>query len=68
MVTPKLTRIPSMRERLEQNLSAHRNDIVSLLSRLFLSSFLFHFANLLFRFFIYIHRDKRSNTNTSILS
>ncbi|KAM0050625.1 putative sucrose synthase [Helianthus debilis subsp. tardiflorus] len=33
MVTPKLTRIPSMRERLEQNLSAHRNDIVSLLSR-----------------------------------
>ncbi|KAJ0803789.1 putative sucrose synthase [Helianthus annuus] len=33
MVTPKLTRMPSMRERLEQNLSAHRNDIVSLLSR-----------------------------------
>ncbi|XP_076884820.1 sucrose synthase 2-like [Bidens hawaiensis] len=33
MVTPKLTRTPSMRERLEETLAAHRNDIVSLLSR-----------------------------------
>ncbi|KAI3682764.1 hypothetical protein L1987_82998 [Smallanthus sonchifolius] len=33
MVTPKLTRTPSMRERLEESLSAHRNDLVSLLSR-----------------------------------
>ncbi|KAL8214870.1 hypothetical protein R6Q57_004319 [Mikania cordata] len=33
MVTPKLTRTPSMRQRLEETLSAHRNDIVSLLSR-----------------------------------
>ncbi|KAI3668293.1 hypothetical protein L6452_43370 [Arctium lappa] len=33
MATPKLTRVPSMRERVEDTLSAHRNDIVSLLSR-----------------------------------
>ncbi|PWA49588.1 sucrose synthase/cyanobacteria [Artemisia annua] len=33
MVTPKLTRILSMRERVEETLAAHRNDIVSLLSR-----------------------------------
>ncbi|PWA97579.1 sucrose synthase/cyanobacteria [Artemisia annua] len=34
MVTPKvLTRLPSMRERVEETLAAHRNDIVSLLSR-----------------------------------
>ncbi|XP_071689854.1 sucrose synthase 2-like isoform X1 [Rutidosis leptorrhynchoides] len=33
MVTPKFTRVPSMRERVVETLSAHRNDIVSLLSR-----------------------------------
>ena len=30
---PKLARIPSMRERVEDTLSAHRNELVSLLSR-----------------------------------
>ncbi|KAL5701086.1 sucrose synthase [Ranunculus cassubicifolius] len=33
MVSPKLTRIPSIRERVEDTLSAHRNELVSLLSR-----------------------------------
>ncbi|KAK4741611.1 hypothetical protein SAY87_025199 [Trapa incisa] len=33
MATPKLTRIPSMRERVEDTLSDHRNEIVALLSR-----------------------------------
>lgn len=33
MATPKLARIPSMRERVEDTLSAHRNELVSLLSR-----------------------------------
>ncbi|KAK9282334.1 hypothetical protein L1049_005248 [Liquidambar formosana] len=33
MENPKLTRIPSMRERVEDTLSAHRNQLVSLLSR-----------------------------------
>nr|ASU91340.1 Sucrose synthase [Juglans sigillata] len=33
MSNPKLTRIPSMRERVEDTLSAHRNELVSLLSR-----------------------------------
>ncbi|KAJ7977602.1 Sucrose synthase [Quillaja saponaria] len=33
MSTPKLGRIPSIRERVEDILSAHRNDLVSLLSR-----------------------------------
>uniref|UniRef100_A0A5B7BXS1 Sucrose synthase n=1 Tax=Davidia involucrata TaxID=16924 RepID=A0A5B7BXS1_DAVIN len=33
MATPKLSRIPSMRERVEDTLSAHRNELVSLLSR-----------------------------------
>ncbi|CAI9767837.1 unnamed protein product [Fraxinus pennsylvanica] len=33
METPKLARLPSMRERLEDTLSAHRNELVSLLSR-----------------------------------
>ncbi|KAK6941031.1 Glycosyl transferase, family 1 [Dillenia turbinata] len=33
MQTPKLTRFPSMRERVEDTLSAHRNELVSLLSR-----------------------------------
>ncbi|KAG5567769.1 hypothetical protein RHGRI_003076 [Rhododendron griersonianum] len=33
MATPKLSRIPSTRERVEDTLSAHRNELVSLLSR-----------------------------------
>ncbi|KAF8392669.1 hypothetical protein HHK36_023018 [Tetracentron sinense] len=33
MVTPKLTRVQSMRERVEDTLSDHRNELVSLLSR-----------------------------------
>ncbi|KAK4792404.1 hypothetical protein SAY86_022839 [Trapa natans] len=33
MASPKLTRIPSMRERVEDTLSAHRNELVALLSR-----------------------------------
>ncbi|XP_072984097.1 sucrose synthase 4-like isoform X1 [Typha latifolia] len=33
MATPKLGRIPSIRERVEDTLSAHRNDLVSLLSK-----------------------------------
>ncbi|KAK8650671.1 hypothetical protein V6N13_140299 [Hibiscus sabdariffa] len=33
MANPKLDRIPSMRERVEDTLSAHRNELVSLLSR-----------------------------------
>lgn len=33
MAAPKLSRIPSMRERVEDTLSAHRNELVSLLSR-----------------------------------
>ncbi|XP_052190015.1 sucrose synthase 2 [Diospyros lotus] len=33
MATPKLSRIPSMRERVEDTLSAHRNELISLLSR-----------------------------------
>ncbi|KAG2697502.1 hypothetical protein I3760_07G109700 [Carya illinoinensis] len=33
MSNPKLTRFPSMRERVEDTLSAHRNELVSLLSR-----------------------------------
>lgn len=33
MTTMKLERIPSMRERVEDTLSAYRNDLVSLLSR-----------------------------------
>ncbi|XP_010558842.1 PREDICTED: sucrose synthase 3-like [Tarenaya hassleriana] len=33
MSNPKLTRIPSMRERVEDTLSAHRNELVALLSR-----------------------------------
>ncbi|KAJ6795501.1 sucrose synthase 4 [Iris pallida] len=33
MATPKLGRIPSVRERVEDTLSAHRNDLVSLLSK-----------------------------------
>lgn len=33
MATPKLTKIPSMRERVEDTLGAHRNELVSLLSR-----------------------------------
>uniref|UniRef100_A0A2P2MKP2 sucrose synthase n=2 Tax=Rhizophora mucronata TaxID=61149 RepID=A0A2P2MKP2_RHIMU len=33
MANPKLTRIPSMRDRVEDTLSAHRNQLVSLLSR-----------------------------------
>ncbi|KAL6548351.1 Sucrose synthase 3 [Orobanche gracilis] len=33
MANPKLTKIPSMRERVEDTLSAHRNELVSLLSR-----------------------------------
>ncbi|KAJ7972997.1 Sucrose synthase [Quillaja saponaria] len=33
MPTPKLGRIPSIRERVEDTLSAHRNELVSLLSR-----------------------------------
>jgi hypothetical protein len=39
MANPKLERIPSMRERVQDTLSAHRNVLVSLLSR-FLPSFL----------------------------
>ncbi|CAL5425969.1 unnamed protein product [Camellia sinensis] len=33
MTTPKLARMPSLRERVEDTLSAHRNELVSLLSR-----------------------------------
>ncbi|XP_059440363.1 sucrose synthase 2 [Corylus avellana] len=33
MTTPKLGRIPSMRDRVEDTLSAHRNELISLLSR-----------------------------------
>lgn len=33
MATPKLAKLPSMRERVEDTLSAHRNELVSLLSR-----------------------------------
>ncbi|GLT56205.1 hypothetical protein SLA2020_292660 [Shorea laevis] len=33
MANPKLGRIPSMRERVEDTLSAHRNELISLLSR-----------------------------------
>ncbi|KAG1338728.1 putative Sucrose synthase 4 [Cocos nucifera] len=33
MANPKLGRVPSMRERVEDTLSAHRNDLVFLLSR-----------------------------------
>ncbi|XP_022770874.1 sucrose synthase 2 isoform X1 [Durio zibethinus] len=33
MANPKLSRIPSLRERVEDTLSAHRNELVSLLSR-----------------------------------
>ncbi|XP_059625640.1 sucrose synthase 2 [Cornus florida] len=33
MATPKLERIPSMRERVEDTLCAHRNELVALLSR-----------------------------------
>lgn len=33
MATPKLVKLPSMRERVEDTLSAHRNELVSLLSR-----------------------------------
>ncbi|KAF4364431.1 hypothetical protein F8388_007008 [Cannabis sativa] len=33
MATPKLTRLPSIRDRVEDTLSAHRNELVSLLSR-----------------------------------
>ncbi|XP_021889177.1 sucrose synthase 3-like [Carica papaya] len=33
MATPKLSRVPSMRDRVEDTLSAHRNELVSLLSR-----------------------------------
>ncbi|XP_022875740.1 sucrose synthase 2-like [Olea europaea var. sylvestris] len=33
MTTPKLARLPSMKERVEDTLSAHRNELVSLLSR-----------------------------------
>nr|XP_016512968.1 PREDICTED: sucrose synthase 2-like [Nicotiana tabacum] len=33
MVNPKFTRVPSMRERVEDTLSAHRNQLVALLSR-----------------------------------
>ncbi|XP_072974748.1 sucrose synthase 4 [Typha angustifolia] len=33
MATPKLGRIPSMRDRVEETLSAYRNELVSLLSR-----------------------------------
>ncbi|XVF22174.1 hypothetical protein REPUB_Repub12eG0151000 [Reevesia pubescens] len=33
MANPKIGRIPSMRERVEDTLSAHRNELVSLLSR-----------------------------------
>ncbi|XP_057963751.1 sucrose synthase 2 [Malania oleifera] len=33
MPTPKLERIPSMRERVEDTLTAHRNELVALLSR-----------------------------------
>ncbi|XP_044492990.1 sucrose synthase 2 [Mangifera indica] len=33
MANPKLTRIPSLRERVEDTLSIHRNELVSLLSR-----------------------------------
>ncbi|KAK4355656.1 hypothetical protein RND71_024627 [Anisodus tanguticus] len=33
MANPKLTRVPSMRERVEDTLSAHRNQLVALLSR-----------------------------------
>ncbi|KAA8543074.1 hypothetical protein F0562_021431 [Nyssa sinensis] len=33
MATPRLGRIPSMRERVEDTLSAHRNELISLLSR-----------------------------------
>lgn len=36
MSNPKLTRIPSMRERVEDTLSAHRNELISLLSRFIL--------------------------------
>jgi hypothetical protein len=39
MANPKLERIPSMRERVQDTLSANRNVLVSLLSR-FLPSFL----------------------------
>lgn len=39
MANPKLERIPSMRDRVQDTLSAHRNVLVSLLSR-FLASFL----------------------------
>ncbi|XP_051142212.1 sucrose synthase 2 [Andrographis paniculata] len=33
MATPRLTKLPSMRERVEDTLSAHRNELVALLSR-----------------------------------
>ncbi|KAL1225167.1 Sucrose synthase 3 [Cardamine amara subsp. amara] len=33
MATPKLTRVPSTRDRVEDTLSAHRNELVALLSR-----------------------------------
>ncbi|KAK4482158.1 hypothetical protein RD792_009299 [Penstemon davidsonii] len=33
MATPKLAKLPSMRDRVEDTLSAHRNELVSLLSR-----------------------------------
>ena len=48
MANPKLGRMPSMRERVEDTLSAHRNDLVSLLSRFLRRNLcfpiLFHFV------------------------
>uniref|UniRef100_A0A2P2MKR1 Sucrose synthase n=1 Tax=Rhizophora mucronata TaxID=61149 RepID=A0A2P2MKR1_RHIMU len=56
MADRKLTRIPSMRDRVEDTLSAHRNELVSLLSRFIYLPFSFssisRFVFFSFRFFL----------------
>lgn len=47
MVSPKLGRSPSIRDRVEDTLSAHRNELVALLSRFCFLPFLFLFLSFL---------------------
>jgi len=42
---PKLGRLPSIRDRVEDTLSAHRNELISLLSRFLLCQTYFFLVN-----------------------
>lgn len=61
MANPKFTRVPSMRERVEDTLSAHRNQLVALLSRyinkLYILVIFFIFLSLLINLTVFFFKS-----------